>query len=44
MNDFNYNTIPAHDPMKMKIESLVVNVSGLNRSEDEEEDLESVVV
>ena len=44
MNSYNYNTIPALDPMKVKLERLVVNVSGLNRTEDEEEELESVAV
>lgn len=39
-----YNTIPALDPMKVKLKPLVVNVSGLNRGEDEEEELESVAV
>jgi len=40
MNDFNYNVIPAYDTMNRKIEPLVVMVSGLNRTEDEEDDIE----
>jgi hypothetical protein len=44
MNDYNYNTIPALDPLKVKLEPFVVNVSGLNRTEDEEEEIESVAV